>query len=71
MGVRYAGGHQECKRPEEVMGKLAKWLVQMGSRSGRVQLGAGGHLLVEAGQTRAQKISGTQSEDISYGGNLT
>lgn len=47
MGVRYAGGHQECKRPEEVMGKLAKWLVQMGSRSGGVQIGAGRHLLVE------------------------
>ena len=47
VGVRYAGGHQECKRPEEVMGKFARWLVQMGSRSGSVQIGAGGHLLVE------------------------
>ena len=30
-----------------MMGKFARWLVQMGSRSGRVQIGAAGHLLVE------------------------
>lgn len=47
MGVRYAGGHQEYRRPEEMMGKFARWLVQMGSRSGRVQIGASWHLLVE------------------------
>ena len=38
-----------------------------GSRSGSVQIGAGGHLLVEGWADKgSQKMSGTQSEDISY-----
>lgn len=47
VGIRHAGGHPECKRPEGVTGKVARWLAQMGSRSGRVQMGSGRHLLVE------------------------
>lgn len=47
VGTRHAGGHPECERPEGVTGKVARWLAQVGSRSGRVQIGSGRHLLVQ------------------------
>lgn len=55
VGVRYAGGHQECKRPEEVMGKFARWLVQMAVGQEAYRLGLVGTCWWRAGQTRVPR----------------